>query len=595
MARRLRPLGLVLGRIARTLLPVAIGTLLLAAGVFFAWQAWLVRDAENGAAEADEVRAQAIQAISAVIADTQNRVREALASAAVTDPLSGGVEGRESAATAFRAAVPDASTVAFFSPGLDEVLAGDLAAFGYARAQMLMQAQAHSASAPVQMRVEKDAGRRLIVAMPVMHEKTTVAFAMVSMPFEPVLDAFRRSHISGAQLDLRQGEGHGDLLIATIGSGSGTSVGDLGEPIAGSMLRIGKGEPEYFIVGPHDFTVLVVLAVVCLVLGFVAFWLRLVGVERALQTLTFKPKPEAAELTLTEALKQTPIAAAGAKTPAIAAGEAPNRSSRTKKDAVDTAISLDRSIFRAYDIRGVVGETLTPAVARALGRAIGSEARDRNLHEIVVGRDGRLSGPELVASLIEGLRSTGMDVIDIGAVPTPVVYFGCYHLNTGSGISVTGSHNPPDYNGFKIVLGGETLSEGAIQALYARIAESRFVDGSGGLQVMDISGDYVERNYEAAAADGRIVQIATLGGAKFTANIARLMVKRLHHTGSTLRPRSNADKAAMVAAIEAKVMPLLREGRIKPLMDSTFPLEKAADAHRRMETGEHIGKIVLAL
>ncbi len=120
--------------------------------------------------------------------------------------------------------------------------------------------------------------------------------------------------------------------------------------------------------------------------------------------------------------------------------------------------------------------------------------------------------------------------------------------------------------------------------------------GSGPNLILDmVGGDYVERNYDAAAADGRIVQIATLGGAKISTNIAKLMVKRLHHTGSTLRPRSNADKAAMVAAIEAKVMPLLREGRIKPLMDSTFPLEKAADAHRRMETSAHIGKIVLAL
>jgi NADPH2:quinone reductase len=121
-------------------------------------------------------------------------------------------------------------------------------------------------------------------------------------------------------------------------------------------------------------------------------------------------------------------------------------------------------------------------------------------------------------------------------------------------------------------------------------------DGKGPNVILDmVGGDYVERNYEAAAVDGRIVQIATLGGAKVTVNVARLMVKRLHHTGSTLRPRSNADKAAMVAAIETKVMPLLREGRIKPLMDSTFPLEKAAEAHRRMETSEHIGKIVLAL
>ncbi len=108
-----------------------------------------------------------------------------------------------------------------------------------------------------------------------------------------------------------------------------------------------------------------------------------------------------------------------------------------------------------------------------------------------------------------------------------------------------------------------------------------------------VAGEYVDRNYDAAAVDGRIVQIATLNGPKVTVNIAKVMVKRLTHTGSTLRPRTNADKAAMVAAIEAKVMPLLREGRVKPLMDSTFPLEKAADAHRRMETSAHIGKIVL--
>jgi putative PIG3 family NAD(P)H quinone oxidoreductase len=128
-------------------------------------------------------------------------------------------------------------------------------------------------------------------------------------------------------------------------------------------------------------------------------------------------------------------------------------------------------------------------------------------------------------------------------------------------------------------------------------AVKKATGGAGANVILDmVGGDYIDRNYEAAAVEGRIVQIAFLAGTpKASANFAKLMVKRLHHTGSTLRPRSNADKAAMVAAIEAKVMPLLREGRIKPLMDSTFPLEKAADAHRRMETSEHIGKIVLAV
>ena len=128
------------------------------------------------------------------------------------------------------------------------------------------------------------------------------------------------------------------------------------------------------------------------------------------------------------------------------------------------------------------------------------------------------------------------------------------------------------------------------------VAEVKTItDGKGADVILDmVGGDYIERNYDAAAVEGRVVQIAFLSGQpKASANFAKLMMKRLHHTGSTLRPRSNADKAAMVAAIEAKVMPLLRDGRIKPLMDSTFPLEKAADAHRRMETSEHIGKIVL--
>jgi putative PIG3 family NAD(P)H quinone oxidoreductase len=129
------------------------------------------------------------------------------------------------------------------------------------------------------------------------------------------------------------------------------------------------------------------------------------------------------------------------------------------------------------------------------------------------------------------------------------------------------------------------------------VAEVKNFTGGHGVElVLDmVAGDYIERNYDAAAVEGRIVQIAVLGGAKANVNFAKLMMKRLHHTGSTLRPRSLADKAAMVAAIEAKVMPLFREGRVKPLIDSTFPLVKAADAHRRMETSEHIGKIVLTV
>mgnify|MGYP002144449931 CR=1 FL=1 len=124
-------------------------------------------------------------------------------------------------------------------------------------------------------------------------------------------------------------------------------------------------------------------------------------------------------------------------------------------------------IFKAYDIRGIVDKTLTAEAVRAIGHALGSEAVARGQKAIAVGRDGRLSGPELAGALADGIRAAGVDVIDVGCVPTPLTYFAAYELGTNSCVSVTGSHNPPDYNGFKIVVGGETLYGDAITDLGA--------------------------------------------------------------------------------------------------------------------------------
>ena len=115
---------------------------------------------------------------------------------------------------------------------------------------------------------------------------------------------------------------------------------------------------------------------------------------------------------------------------------------------------IDRSIFKAYDIRGVVGKTLTAEVAYRLGLVLGDMARRRNIGSLCVARDGRLSGPELSEALINGIADAGTDVKNIGMVPTPVLYFATEHLGNGSGVAVTGSHNPADYNGFKMMMGG---------------------------------------------------------------------------------------------------------------------------------------------
>ncbi len=150
-------------------------------------------------------------------------------------------------------------------------------------------------------------------------------------------------------------------------------------------------------------------------------------------------------------------------------------------------------IFKAYDIRGIVGRTLTAESVRAIGRAIGSEARARNQTAIAIGRDGRLSGPELAQALAQGICAAGVNVVDIGMVPTPLSYFAAFQLGTGSAISVTGSHNPPDYNGLKMVLDGETLAGAKIQDLRRRIERGDLASGSGTMSRADIRQAYIER------------------------------------------------------------------------------------------------------
>ncbi len=161
--------------------------------------------------------------------------------------------------------------------------------------------------------------------------------------------------------------------------------------------------------------------------------------------------------------------------------------------AAEAAVELKSEIFRAYDIRGIVGQSLDRGVAFQIGQAIGSEAMDRLATPVVVGRDGRHSGPELVEGLIEGLQNVGCDVIDIGAVPTGVLYFAAHELGKGSGVMVTGSHNPPDYNGFKIMLGGHTLAGDDIFGLFERIRTGRVAHGDGQRTEQDAIKPYIER------------------------------------------------------------------------------------------------------
>ena len=156
-------------------------------------------------------------------------------------------------------------------------------------------------------------------------------------------------------------------------------------------------------------------------------------------------------------------------------------------------VSVAPEIFRAYDIRGIVGDTLDQDVAYALGAAIATEAKEAGQEAVLIARDGRASSQELAESLADGIQSTGCDVIDLGMVPTPVLYYATKTQRTQTGVMVTGSHNPPEYNGFKIVINDETLAKDRIQGLRKRLEQGKLAQGQGRYEAIDVVPEYLER------------------------------------------------------------------------------------------------------
>ncbi|MEO6154466.1 MAG: phosphomannomutase/phosphoglucomutase [Thermomonas sp.] len=320
-------------------------------------------------------------------------------------------------------------------------------------------------------------GERLALAAPAAGPHVQV-LGYAELPLERATQAIAAATLAtGTYMSLRQGVRdvleRGDLALKD-------SAESLAVKVADSDLRIAAAVPDGVVVPLGLGAIAAITVGGLLLLAALGIWFGLRPRMRG-KTLIVDGEavPTLAELQLAQ--------------PGQATQTPPREITETKTSKA--SVVIDRSIFRAYDIRGVMGQTLDAGVAELIGQAIGSLMRDKGLEDIVVGRDGRRSGPELMEGLVTGLRKAGRNVVDIGLVPTPVVYFGGYHLRTGCGVAITGSHNPPDYNGFKIVVGGETLSGTAITDLHARIAEDRLHDAEsrGTLDERDISDDYVER------------------------------------------------------------------------------------------------------
>ncbi len=401
--------------------------------------------------------------------------------------------------------VPDLDDAMFYSADLSELSAVDLSEFGYAKAEQLSESRESNGPARIQAHTcSNDATKYcLAFAQPVVNGTQVMALAYVKRKLAKPIEVRPELDAGIGAIDFQMGTRVGALLLLER-TGDGSAVDQMIDkpvPINGSVFSVSASAPNLFKPslfftflegrsGSGSMLIALLLFVVAGGLGFVRWRMPALGTATPVEGTSLPEAPNEADLARKlAAIKDQGEASAIEVSELDPAATLPAKSEKL----ASTTGAIDRSIFRTYDIRGVVGTTLNVGTAMLIGQAIGSVVREKGLREVVVARDGRLSGPELAEAMAKGLRNAGCDVIDIGAVPTPVLYFATHHLRTGSGVMVTGSHNPPEYNGFKIMVGGETLAEDAIQDLFARIVEGRLAHGSGGLQSLDVQADYLER------------------------------------------------------------------------------------------------------
>jgi phosphomannomutase / phosphoglucomutase len=464
----------------RPVLPVLAAVLVLLAA-WLAWSGWQLREDAAASQALEQARDEAVQGAAAALAAEQRQMQAQLASAPVQAALARGDLGQ--AGSALASGWRGVEEAAVFPLDLEDPYAR-LEEGGYGRLAALEAALV--ADDTVATIAREGTGPRLLVTAPARAGDVLVGVAYARLPLlratAPVAGVPLQD--DDAFLALRQG---GHTVFARGDEGLSGSAEARAAPVPGSQLRIAAAGPEAGI-GPFGLSAmasLVAAAVLALLaVGLFLLWRRAPVVAGEAGDEAEQAEPP----TLSEALQQAPP-------PPPVAVVAPPKPAEPAAPQGEGPVPIDRGIFRAYDIRGVVGETLDRGVAELIGHAIGSLMHEQGLEDIVVGRDGRLSGPDMADGLVAGLRRAGRNVIDIGMAPTPVVYFAAYHLRTGSCVSVTGSHNPPDYNGFKIVVGGETLSGDAITDLHARIANDRLHDAPepGSLQQRNIDEDYVQR------------------------------------------------------------------------------------------------------
>jgi len=461
----------------RWLLPLA--GMALVAGAVLLWLGWREGSANRLEAAVIEQRDQVVLALATYLEQQRERFTAVTADPAVAQALDEG--DADAAVAAISRQWPELEGIESFAPDLELQLEREPAEVRFGRLALLQQALAGGATVSKVIRL--DTGPVFGLAARATHESRVVGVVLAHLPLSELAGILATYTPDGTYLAVKQGR---SLLVAHGAEKLAALAEIRSAPVADSGWRVVAASPPP--------AALPLPSVPLMLVGALLLALAAIGTVLARRPARVADPAEQGE-TFADALKDlppTPAPAARAKAPTV---------------------PIEREIFRAYDVRGIVGKNLDASVARFLGMAIGSLMHEQGLKQIVVGRDGRHSGQMLSAGLIEGLRATGRDVIDIGQATTPLVYFAGFYLRTGCGVSVTGSHNPPDYNGFKIVVGGETLYGEAIQALYGRIAEDRLhtADSPGTLQHESVEGPYIQRVSDDIQIERRLKVVVDCG------------------------------------------------------------------------------------
>jgi len=419
--------------------------------------------------------------------------------------------GDRAALVAYASAkISEVKDVQVYPPDLQDFDPEAQGSNGFALLEMLRQA-AQGGNPPLQIHGSLQPSM-LVEAAALQQGEELRGFVVLLVDPVFVLDRFNPD-VSGSYLKLTQYNGRQPLTeLKKIGSEDRAELSPQRIPVSGTLFRLEMPMAAYTnFLGTG--TLLLMLVLGGLMLAAVVFFYRknqawalermtrrLAEQERAYQDKLLDEQRDM-QMLANEATEQTPGLATGqvpAKPPGLAPEPPPMRlrydlADRVQARADSSAVELKPEIFRAYDIRGIVGKTLDAGIARLVGQVLGSMALEKNAGPVVVARDGRLSGPDLVRGMIEGITSSGCDVLDIGMVPTGVLYYAAFEHAKGTGVMITGSHNPPDYNGLKIMLAGDTLFGDQIRGIYQRIIGKQVLSGSGSVMKKDVLAEYRQR------------------------------------------------------------------------------------------------------